>query len=334
MELNKIKTLNDHQLLEATEILVKTEREILLSVLHHLQEIDRRKLYSALKFKSLFEYVVKKLGYSEDQAYRRISAIRMLKSFPDETAQRIEAKINQGALGLTHLNMAQNHLKKEEEFLNQKISSDQKIEILEKLENTSTREAERIVMGLSSVAVQIPTETIRPIAAELSELKAVLNKRQLEKIQKLKCLLAHKNPNMEFSELLDVLLDLGLKEFDLGQKVVRTPRKQTCEENSALPFQIVPFTAAPRSPKQSQPGQTKNVRFISAEVRRQVWKKYQSRCVNCKSTFALEIDHKIPVSLGGTSELQNLRLTCRSCNQRWAWKKLGAEVMGQYTCGR
>ncbi len=64
---NDLRKLDDRELLSATENIVKAEREILICVLHHLREIDRRKLYSALKYKSLFEYTVKKLGYSEDQ---------------------------------------------------------------------------------------------------------------------------------------------------------------------------------------------------------------------------------------------------------------------------
>jgi hypothetical protein len=364
-----LRNLDDRQLLAATETLVKTEREILLSVLHHLQEIDRRKLYSALKFRSLFDYVVKKLGYSEDQAVRRISAMRMLKSFSPEICERIESKINDGALCLTHLNMAQNLFNKEEAFLSQKISSEQKMEVLDKLENTSTREAEKIVIGLSSAPIQIPPEKLRPITDELSELKTVLNKEQLAKIQKLKGLLAHKNPKMSFTELLDVLLDLGIEKFDPGQKVVRTYQPKIAEQkgycqinskhlqiskpedsnspNSHAAPQLINKTVIkkvfsdatkPNQCKESPAMDTQlckptTSRFIPAKIKREVWRKHQSQCVNCKSTFALEIDHVQPVAMGGTSEIENLRLTCRSCNQRAARKKLGAHVMDRYTQG-
>ncbi len=361
-----LRNLNDRQLLSATEILVRTEREILLSVLHHLQEIDRRKLYSALKFKSLFDYVVQKLGYSEDQACRRISAMRMLKSFSPEVCERIESKINDGALCLTHLNMAQNFFKKEEAILSQKISSEKKLEVLEKIENTSTREAEKIVIGLSSAPIQIPPEKLRPITDELSELKTVLNKEQLAKIQKLKGLLAHRNPNMEFTELLDVLLDLGMEEFDPGQKVVRSYQSKifnqkghgqikskliqinksvnSHSENSPAAQRVPNKTdldqvnSSAKNPNENNESPATNVRlckptnprFISAKIRREVWRKYQSQCANCKSTFTLEIDHIQPLALGGNSEIKNLSMTCRSCNQRAGRNKLGAYVMDRY----
>lgn len=40
------------------------------------------------------------------------------------------------------------------------------------------------------------------------------------------------------------------------------------------------------------------------------------RCVRCGSTEDLHVDHVIPVSKGGTNNLDNLQLLCRDCNLR------------------
>lgn len=88
-----LRNVSDQVLLEKTENLVKQERELLTQVLHHLREIESRRLFSSLGFKSLFDYAVKKLGYSADQAARRISAMRLLKEIPE-----LEEKIESGAL--------------------------------------------------------------------------------------------------------------------------------------------------------------------------------------------------------------------------------------------
>jgi 5-methylcytosine-specific restriction endonuclease McrA len=53
-------------------------------------------------------------------------------------------------------------------------------------------------------------------------------------------------------------------------------------------------------------------------------------CVNCGSTHALEVDHIIPRALGGTDEPGNLRLLCRSCNQRAAIRYFGTRMVGKY----
>lgn len=37
-------------------------------------------------------------------------------------------------------------------------------------------------------------------------------------------------------------------------------------------------------------------------------------CANCGTTEALQIDHKIPVSRGGTSDIENLQPLCARCN--------------------
>jgi hypothetical protein len=93
--------LSDESLDLETLRYVEKEREVLTAVLHHLREIERRRLFSALKYQSLFDYAERRLGYSRDQAWRRIEAMRMLKECPE-----IEEKIATGALSLTNIGLA------------------------------------------------------------------------------------------------------------------------------------------------------------------------------------------------------------------------------------
>jgi ATP phosphoribosyltransferase regulatory subunit HisZ len=92
-----LKIISNQTLLEATQKLVLEERKLNLDILHHLKEIELRKLHLELGFSSLFEYTVQSLGYSEDAAYRRISAMRLMKSLP-----QIEEKIASGSLSFNH----------------------------------------------------------------------------------------------------------------------------------------------------------------------------------------------------------------------------------------
>ena len=87
----------DGALLNMTQKLASDEREFLSQILHHLREIERRRLYCTLSCGSLFQYATKILGYSEDQAYRRIQAMKLLKEIPE-----IEEKLLIGVLNLTH----------------------------------------------------------------------------------------------------------------------------------------------------------------------------------------------------------------------------------------
>jgi hypothetical protein len=57
-------------------------------------------------------------------------------------------------------------------------------------------------------------------------------------------------------------------------------------------------------------------RIIPAPIRRQVFERDGYQCVYCRSDENLQIDHVYPWSKGGTHDLENLQVLCRSCNIR------------------
>lgn len=71
-----LKHLTDLALLKDTTKLASEYREVTARLLHHLREIENRKLYSELGYSSLFFYVVQELGFDESSAARRIKASR------------------------------------------------------------------------------------------------------------------------------------------------------------------------------------------------------------------------------------------------------------------
>ncbi|MGE3260674.1 MAG: HNH endonuclease [Bacteriovoracia bacterium] len=275
----KLTQLSDEKLAHETERLAHQERELLVEILWHLQEIDRRRLYSSLGYKSLFDYAVKKLRYAQDQAYRRISAARLMREIPE-----IEPKIHSGTLTLTHIGMAKIVFKRE------KFSLEEKAALLKKLENTSTREAAKILAAISPEALK--PDAIRPLAADRVEMRFVANESLLEKIEKLKGLFAHRYPHLSLGELFEVLCD----------QVIENQTK---------------FAAPQISKRQSV-----------AARRRAVLAR--GRCEKCDSRHALEVDHRVPKALGGKDTIENLRLLCRSCNQRAAIEIFGIDKMEKY----
>lgn len=63
--------------------------------------------------------------------------------------------------------------------------------------------------------------------------------------------------------------------------------------------------------------------LISASVRHDLLVKAKFRCQYCGVTASqarLEIDHKIPVSKGGTNVVSNLQVLCMRCNRGKAAK--------------
>jgi hypothetical protein len=58
-----------------------------------------------------------------------------------------------------------------------------------------------------------------------------------------------------------------------------------------------------------------HTRLIPSEVKKEVWKRDQGKCVLCGSVKNLHFDHDLPFSRGGTSVTEkNIRLLCAKCN--------------------
>jgi 5-methylcytosine-specific restriction endonuclease McrA len=332
--------LTDKQLLELTKSLVSRERELLGEILRHLREVERRRLFSDLGCKSLFDYAVKELKYSEDQAYRRINAMRLIRELPE-----IEKSIEEGTLSLSTLGVASSLFKAEAKH-NAPVAPAKKLEVLNALNGKSRREAEVVVQSFTS----LPKEALRPERArvidEHVELRLVAKKELQDKVDRVKGLIAHLHPQMSTAELLEKLCDdfLECHEKSISTRQSRRPNLLKSIPQSRL-SDIKP--AAPQSKEHNPPPApprnaalsvqrrnprtpSRNIRHVPAHVKRNVWDQSEHQCQNCRSTHALQIDHIQPVAKGGSNEPDNLRLLCRSCNQRSAIREFGADKMQAY----
>ena len=101
----------------------------------------------------MFEYAVKELGYSEDAAYRRINAMRLVKELP-----QLESKIADGTLSLSNIGTATQVFRAESKASGAPVLTERKLEMLVAIENKSRREAEAIVQKMTTA----PKEMIRP----------------------------------------------------------------------------------------------------------------------------------------------------------------------------
>ncbi|HXH76671.1 MAG TPA: HNH endonuclease signature motif containing protein [Bacteriovoracaceae bacterium] len=181
----KFTNLSDDTLLNEMLFWANKEREALSNVLWRLKEIDERKLYSAVKCGSLFDYCVKVLKYSEGQASRRVSACRLLQQLPE-----ISVQIENGELNITQLNQAKQFFTAEE------INSPEiKKEVLKKIIGKTTRETERILWDLKKV------EGPRKVSILLKE-------ETVFELRKLQALKAHSYPDMD-ALLMKMSLDFA-----------------------------------------------------------------------------------------------------------------------------
>jgi hypothetical protein len=296
-----LKNLTDQILLENMKNLARYERGILTQILHHLREIEKRRLYSVLKYSSLFAYALGELKYSEAQADRRIRAMRLLRDLPESESNQIETKINSGSLSLTNVVLAQSLFSKER-AAGRPLETQSKVEFLRRLENLSTRDAQKLACEVN------PSMKLK--SQELN-FDSIRDDKLREKLLRVKGLFAHINPNMNLGELLNRLCDNEL------EKKLKPKMKGEMREKTRSDSQI---SKSPSAPKVNS----------LAEIKRQVWRRDNGQCTNCKSTFALQVDHKFPRALGGENTLENFRLLCRNCNQRAAIQIFGVSKMGKY----
>jgi len=68
------------------------------------------------------------------------------------------------------------------------------------------------------------------------------------------------------------------------------------------------------TPRPSSPGR----KPIPAQIRREVWRRDNGRCVDCGSRERLEYDHIIALANGGSNTARNIELRCESCNRKKA----------------
>jgi len=78
-------------------------------------------------------------------------------------------------------------------------------------------------------------------------------------------------------------------------------------------------------------------RHIPIDIKRGVLERSAGRCEyisktgnRCGEKRNLEYDHIKPFGMGGVHSLENIRLVCRSCNQRLAIKCYGQKKMDVY----
>ena len=127
--------LTDKELLQKTKELVREERLLTSKIIDHLCEIDKRKLFCDLGYGSIYDYCIYELGYSEDQSYRRIKAMRLASKEP-----LIKEKLDTGELTVTNTNLLSGLVKA--------IPNISLNLVVEKVQNKSKKECEQIINSI------------------------------------------------------------------------------------------------------------------------------------------------------------------------------------------
>jgi hypothetical protein len=298
--------MTNYELAEELAKLVRQERKITNEILTLIHVALERRSYLELGFSSMFDWLVKGFGYSHSAAYRRIEAARLMKAVPE-----VSAMLEDGQVNLTTLSKAQSIIKNHEKLTGNKVSPDEKSEIIGKIENKTTEQTEQVLFSLfPEVKDAEKREQRRPIDENTSRVSVNLPNEAVESLQRAKEILSHKFPHASDGDIIA---------YALNFLVAKTEP-------------VTQSAAAPASKRVRSEDHTK------AGARRMIFKKYQGRCCFkdplsgriCGSRYQVQTDHIIPRALGGSDHPSNLRLLCRQHNLLLAEKSFGKRHMERY----
>lgn len=347
MSKHSVSHLSDDALTHELVTWVANGRTNTAGVLVRLAEYDVRHLFLPAGYSSLHAFCVGRFKFTDDEAYRRIGAARAARRFPV-----IFDMVADSRLSLSAVCMLSPHLTEDTAHDLLAAAADKtKNEIAEMLARrfpvsdvlpwvTPIPQAPAVCTGGELVPGRVETETpptaattvppgrvagrvglpapthlvpgrvarVNPLSAQSYAVQFTLSREAHEKLKRVQALLGDSTDLAGvFEKGLDTLLSqLEKRKFGAIDK----PRRPRPRKASANP------------------------RYVPKHVRRSVWMRDGGRCTfvsdddhRCEERKHLQLDHVLPVALGGESTVDNLRLRCRGHNQYEAERAFGAEFM-------
>ena len=317
----EISKLAKDELVLSLKKLVATERKVTADILVYIREVERRRLYFDYSCTSLFDFLLRELGYTRASAQRRIDSARLLAEIPE-----MKTDLESGALNLSQVSLlAQSIRQKQKETPAVKILSAEKTEILELIKDKDFETSQKIIAQKLDIEVKT-FEKKRVQQDESVRYEVTLSKEQNEILTKARELSSHVLPGSTFNELIVLLAEEYIKRKNPAAPKRVYSRKDAVASNKKSP--MVSSNSELNLQKNSTDIEGANDpkvslrRAVSAEVRRNVFRRDQScqwrdhrERKKCGSKFQLELDHVQPVWAGGRSDADNLQLLCRQHNQ-------------------
>jgi hypothetical protein len=144
--------VSDDELLAGTRCLVGRSNQLLAELLVHLGEVEARGLHRTRACSSLYTYCIYELRFSEDEAFRRAAAARLVRRFPP-----LLDAVASGELHLTGLLMLGPHL-----------TEANLVEVLARAKHRTKRELARLVRILDPLpTVPARIDPLGPAPARL-----------------------------------------------------------------------------------------------------------------------------------------------------------------------
>jgi hypothetical protein len=317
--------LSDRELLARLPEARATERAGVAQMIAYLAEVDRRRLYLGEACSSLFAFCVQRLGYSENEAQKRIQVARLYQRLP-----QVLVELENGSIHLTGLFVLCAHL-----------TDENAATLLEDARGRTKREIEAIIARwfprsdvlpsitpllavTSDMSATIPgncspstmavdgrsaparqtSSRLQPLSAASYRVEFTANAELHSKIEQARNLLSHAIPNHDLAQLFERALDALLHVEGRRRLGAGRPRQRP---------EIKPVS-----------------RHVPLDVARTVWERDDFQCTfndgqgrRCSERRFITIEHRKPFARGGPATPDNLCLLCSAHNAERAREEFG-----------
>jgi hypothetical protein len=331
--------LSDQDLLARLDHLALRERETIAELVAHLAALDeRRPLYVAKGYSSLFAYCREALHLSEDAACNRIEVARACRKFPE-----ILDRLASGELNLTNARLLANHLTPENcrDVLARSVGMRRReidslvaeldpkpdaATLIRRLPMPETHASGDVVPPAQSSPTPVastspappssPRPNIRPTSPERYRVQFTVGQETHDKLRRLQDLLRREIPNGDPATIVDRALTVLLQKVECA-------KEGAAAKSRPAPTRVIRAETDKRAAKPS--------RHIPREVVREVYRRDQHQCAfvsrdghRCSERVFLEKHHaKIPYAAGGPATVENISLHCWRHNQHEAERIFG-----------
>jgi len=346
------RSVTDRELLDRVETLVRRAHNATLSLILHFGEIERRRIHLTMGYRSMFDYCIRRLRFSESAANRRIRVARCVARFPEVFQLLKEMRLSMMAVSR----------------VSGLINDDNKRYLLGAIEGKTYDEIDAIAAGMKpgvpvreriravcvdrsgmqpkqisqrelsstpngmpsgarkperpnqttdapATSMNAPRQTPAPVERHF-KFEFGLREPAMRKFSRAHALLTAKfHRGVTTAEFFENLIDEWLVRNDPTLRALRR------EERAAQ---------GDGEKSRRQDGVSRISRHVPAAIRDAVFRRDGGRCtyvgsggVRCSARTGLELDHIKPFALGGGHTVDNLRLLCAAHNRLRAERSFG-----------
>jgi hypothetical protein len=310
--------LSDSELLARMSVLVMHERASTADVIEHLVEVDRRDLYLAQACSSLSAYCRERLGYSEDEASKRVRVARAVRAIPEMLDE-----LRAGRIHLTGLFVVSHY-----------ATAANAGELLAEARGKTRRELERVLAARfpkADVAERITPQPagdgavpvgsgdlfqgksgrMEALSARSFAVQFTASVELHGKIERARELLSHSIPDGDLARVVERAMDALIAQEERRRMGAGQSRKRRALREGS--------------------------RHVPVEIARQVWERDGGQCTfvdaegrRCSERRFTTIEHRFPFALGGTSlDVDNLCLLCGAHNHYTARQAYGTQYIAR-----